>query len=83
MAFADAIKGGVGWLEVSIHQKANSHITADIECHERLGGMLRYDHKKADREVGVRLVMQGRSHCWCSPGAESTRVGLNGGFVVQ
>ena len=27
-------------------QKAKSHITADIECHERLGGLLRYYHRK-------------------------------------
>ena len=28
-------------------QKAKSHITADIECHQRLGGVLRYYHRKA------------------------------------
>ena len=82
MAFADAIKGGVGWLEVGIRQKANSHITADIECHERLGGLMRYHLPKAAGAVVVRLVMQGRALGWCSPGAESTHVGLNGGFVV-
>ena len=47
MAFADAIKGGVGWLEVGIRHKAKSHITADIECQERLGGLLRCYHRKA------------------------------------
>ena len=47
MAFADAIKGGVGWLEVGIRQKAKPHITTDIECHERLGGLLSYYDRKA------------------------------------
>jgi putative transposase len=28
-------------------QKAKSHTTADIECHQRLGGLLRYYHRKA------------------------------------
>ena len=28
-------------------QKAKSHITADIECRQRLGGLLRYYHRTA------------------------------------
>jgi putative transposase len=28
-------------------QTAKAHITADIECHQRLGGLLRYYHRKA------------------------------------
>ena len=28
-------------------QQAKSHITADIECHQRLGGLLRCYHRKA------------------------------------
>ena len=28
-------------------QKVKSHLDAAIECHERLGGLLRYYHRKA------------------------------------
>ena len=82
MSFTAAIKGGVGWLEVGIRQKVKSHLTADIECHQRQCGLLRFYYRTASRSFGVRLLIWGRVHGLCRLGAAAACAGLRSGFVV-
>jgi len=52
-----------------------------VECHQRLGGLLRYYRRKTAWAAGVRLVMRGRALGSCRPGAAALCYGLTCGFV--